>query len=294
MLNLDQLQAFAHVVELGSFTAAADRAGLTQPAVSLQIKLLEQRLGVRLIERVGRRAQPTVAGQELLGHVRRILQAVGDAEEAMTPHRNGTAGRVRIGSGATASIHLLPLAIKKAKARMPGLEVTVRIGDTGDILRELEANALDVAVVTLPAPGRSFEIEPFYEDEMMAVAPRGAVMPEGGPDAAFMAAQTLLLYEGGNTRRSTDEWMAEAGVKAAPAMEFGSVEAIKELVAAGLGWSILPGLALKRDRQADIEISPVRPRLVRQLGIVIRRDKHLGRGLREMMKSLRETGAPGA
>jgi DNA-binding transcriptional LysR family regulator len=76
-------------------------------------------------------------------------------------------------------------------------------------------------------------------------------------------------------------------------MEFGSVEAIKELVAAGLGWSILPGLALRRDRAGFLETSPANPRLVRGLGMVVRRDKHLSRGLREMMKSLREVGSRG-
>src|SRR6478752_3885622 len=101
--GFDQLQTFIHIAELGSFTAAADKAGVTQPAVSLQIKLLEQRQGVRLIERVGRRAQPTAAGLEFLDHARRIMRELADAEEAMTPHRNGESGRVRIGSGATAS-----------------------------------------------------------------------------------------------------------------------------------------------------------------------------------------------
>ncbi len=289
--GFDQLQTFVHVAELGSFTAAADKVGITQPAVSLQIKLLEQRLGVRLIERVGRRAQPTTAGLEFLAHARRMIQEMADAEEAMTPHRNGESGRVRIGSGATACIHLLPLAISRARRKMPGLEIIVRIGNTDDILRDLEANALDLAVVTLPAPGRSFEIEEVYEDELMVVAPRGSVIPDGGPDAAFFNDKTLLLYDGGNTRRTIDEWMGQAGLVARPAMEFGSVEAIKELVAAGLGWSILPGMALKRDRADFLEIAPVNPPLVRKLGMVVRRDKHLSRGLREMMKSLREVGS---
>jgi DNA-binding transcriptional LysR family regulator len=289
--GFDQLQTFIHIAELGSFTAAADKAGVTQPAVSLQIKLLEQRLGVRLIERVGRRAQPTAAGLEFLAHARRIMRELADAEEAMTPHRNGESGRVRIGSGATASIHLLPLAISRARKKMPGLEIIVRIGNTDDILRDLEANALDVAVVTLPAPGRSLEVEAFYDDELMVVAPRGSIIPPGGPDAAFVNAKPLLLYDGGNTRRTIDEWMAQAGLVARPVMEFGSVEAIKELVAAGLGWSILPGLALKRDRAGFLETAPVNPPLVRKLGMVVRRDKHLSRGLREMMKSLREAGS---
>jgi DNA-binding transcriptional LysR family regulator len=288
--GFDQLQTFIHVADLGSFTAAADKAGVTQPAVSLQIKLLEQRLGVRLIERVGRRAQPTVAGMDFLVYARRIMQELASAEEAMTPHKSGRAGRVRIGSGGTASAHLLPMAIKMAKARMPGLEIIVRIGNTDEVLRDLEANTLDLAVVTLPASGRSFEIEEFCDDELLAVASHGSSFPEGGPDASFVNEQMLLLYDGGNTRRSIDEWMGSAGLVARPAMEFGSVEAIKELVAAGLGWSILPAMALKRDRAGFLEISPVNPPLVRKLGMVIRRDKHLSRGLREMMKALREVG----
>ncbi len=288
MFNLDQLAAFISVVDLGSFTAAADKVGLTQPAVSLQVKLLEQRLGVRLIERVGRRAQPSPAGFDLLPHARHIIEACSMAEEAMTPFREGSVGRVRIGSGGTASIHLLPRAIAMAKKRMPDLEIIVRVGDIDEILRDLEVNALDLAVVALPAAGRSIEIEPFHEDELLAVAPKGSAMPEGGPDAEFMKDRTLLLYEGGNTRRATNEWFEASGFRPEPAMEFGSVEAIKELVAAGLGWSILPHMALRRDTSDLLVASPLRPRLVRQLGMVLRRDKHLTKGIREIMKSLRE------
>jgi DNA-binding transcriptional LysR family regulator len=288
MINLDQLAAFVSVAELGSFTATADRAGVTQPAVSLQIKLLEQRLGVRLIERVGRRAQPSAAGVEFLAHARKIIEQCDTALDAMAPYRQGATGRVRIGSGGTASIHLLPRAIAAAKKRMPGLEITVKIGNTDEILRDLESNALDLAVVTLPAAARSLEVEIFYEDELLAVAPRGSDMPEGGPDAAFLQQKVMMLYDGGNTRQATDKWFADAGIRAQPVMEFGSVEAIKELVAAGLGWSVLPSLALRRDRAGYLATSPVKPRLVRQLGIVMRRDKHLTRGLREIVKCLRD------
>jgi len=195
---------------------------------------------------------------------------------------------VRIGSGGTASIHLLPRAIAAAKKRMPGLDIIVRIGNTDQLLRDLEANAIDLAVVTLPASGRSLEIEPFYEDEFLAVAPKDSRMPEGGPDAGFLNGKTLLLYEGGNTRRTTNAWFEAAAVKNKPAMEFGSVEAIKELVAAGVGWSVLPGLALKRGGTTSLLTSPVKPKLVRQLGMVVRRDKHLTKGLSEVMQCLRD------
>ena len=177
-LKLDQLATFVHVADLGSFTAAADKEGLTQPAVSLQVKGLEQRLGVRLIERVGRRAQPTAAGLDLLAHARRLLQDAAAAEEAMMPHRDGASGRVRIGSGGTASIHLLPRAISAARKSMPGLEITVHIGNADDVLRDLEANSLDIAVIALPASGRNLEIEPFYEEELLAVAPAGSRMTQ--------------------------------------------------------------------------------------------------------------------
>jgi len=288
MLSLDHLYAFVSVVDLGSFTAAAEKIGLTQPAVSLQVKLLEKRLGIRLIERVGRRAQPSPAGTEMLSYARRVLDECASAEQAMGPYKKGVVGRVRIGSGGTASIHLLPRAIAAVKKRMPGLDIIVRIGNTDQLLRDLEANALDLAVVTLPASGRSLEIEPFYEDEFLAVAPKDSRMPEGGPDAGFLNGKTLLLYEGGNTRRTTNAWFEAAAVKNTPAMEFGSVEAIKELVAAGVGWSVLPGLALKRGGTTPLLTSPVKPKLVRQLGMVVRRDKHLTKGLSEVMKCLRD------
>jgi DNA-binding transcriptional LysR family regulator len=107
-----------------------------------------------------------------------------------------------------------------------------------------------------------------------------------------MKTRTLLLYEGGNTRRATNEWFETGGAQPEPAMEFGSVEAIKELVAAGLGWSILPEMALRRERSDRLVTSPLKPRLVRQLGMVLRRDKHLTRGLREVMKALRDFQTP--
>jgi DNA-binding transcriptional LysR family regulator len=95
-LNLDQLRTFGLVIETGGFSAAADRLGLSQPAVSLQIRQLERRLAVRLVERVGKRAQATPAGMELLRHVPHIDGAVENAIDALAGHASGVAGRVRL------------------------------------------------------------------------------------------------------------------------------------------------------------------------------------------------------
>ncbi|MDC7785178.1 LysR family transcriptional regulator [Rhodoplanes sp. TEM] len=286
-VTLDQLRTFCDVAALGSFSAAAERAGLTQPAVSLQIRMLERRLGVRLIERLGRRAQPTPAGRDLLLHAGRIGDEFAEALAALAPHRAGTVGRVRIGTGATACIYLLPSLLRALRRRLPGLEITVETGNTDVILDRLAANALDVALATLPISGRSFHLGPVYEDELVAVAPPGTALPPR-VGAALLADKPLVLYEaGGSTRRVIDRWFARAGRTPKPVMELGSVEAIKELVGAGLGWAVLPRLAVSAaEGRGRVVVRPLSPRLSRTLAVVLRRDKRLDRGLRAVVDAL--------
>ena len=287
--KLDQLQTFAHVVDLGSFSAAAARLGLTQPAVSLQVRQLERRLGVRLIERVGRRATATAAGEELLEHAKRIDETVSAALDGMASHASGALGRVRIGTGATACIYLLPPLLRDLRRRLPTLEITVRTGNTADFLRDLDENTLDVGFVTLPASGRMLEVTPVMEDEFVAIAAADdAPLPETlTPER--LAERPLVLYEaGGNTRRVVDDWFAQDGIAPTPVMDLGSVEAIKQLVGAGLGCAVLPGTAV---RDAGGPGSPIvsrslTPKLSRTLALIVRRDKILTRGLREVMGAL--------
>ena len=124
-INLDQLHGFATAIELGSFSAAAQRLDLTQPAVSLQVRQLEKRLGTPLVERAGRVLRPTAAGAELLAHVGRIDAAVSDALDAVARHADGTAGCVRLGTGATACIFLLPPVLRSLRQRFAGQGVQV-------------------------------------------------------------------------------------------------------------------------------------------------------------------------
>jgi DNA-binding transcriptional LysR family regulator len=291
-LNLRQLHAFADVIELGSFSAAAERLNLTQPAVSLQIRQLESRLGVRLIERIGRRARPTTAGTALLEHVRQIEEAVAGALEAVASHRTGTVGRVRLGTGATACIYLLPALLRCLRSAFPSLEIVVSTGNSPDILKALEENSIDVALVTLPAPGRIFQVTPVLDDEQVAVFAADGEPPPPVVTPATLAMRPVVLYEsGGNARRVVDDWFLRAGLKLKPAMELGSVEAIKELVGAGLGCSVLPRLAVTGIGARDhILVRPLAPPLHRTLGIVLRRDKRLDRGLREVVAALQGLG----
>lgn len=284
-LNLDQLNAFVEVATRGSFSAAARGLHLTQPAVSFQIRELERRLGVPLVERVGRRAGTTGAGRALLSHAAEVRKAVERLETAIARHRGDETGSVTIGTGATACIYLLPEALRRLKARFPGLEIAVRTGNTREIVQAVEDNALDVALVTLPAPGRSITTQLVMKDEMLAYFP-----PPGPPRTpigpATMAGGPLLLYEpGGNSRRVIDDWFLRASLAPKPVMELGSIEAIKQLVAAGLGAAILPGLSLTREA-ARGAARRLQPRLYRELGLVMRRDKPLSPGLREVVDEL--------
>ncbi len=288
-LKLEQLRTFTEVVALGSFSAAAERLQLSQPAVSLQVRQLEKSLGVRLIERVGKRSTPTAAGLELLHHAKQIDEAVSSTLDSMASHASGALGRVRIGTGATACIYLLPPVLRDLKQQFPDLEITVATGNTADVLKAVEENRLDIGLVTLPATGRMFDITPLLDDAYLAVAPADDDRLPDVATPAALAKLPLLLYEaGGNTRRVVDEWFARAGIVPAPVMDLGSVEAIKELVGAGLGYAVLPGTAVRSiDVRQPIVSHPLSPQLNRKLALVLRRDKILTKGLREALKGLR-------
>jgi DNA-binding transcriptional LysR family regulator len=277
-LNLDHLRTFAQVIELGSFSAAAERGGVTQPAVSLQIRQLERRFGLKLVERIGRRAGPTAAGLELLSH-----------ELAMTAHASQVSGRIRLGTGATACTYLLPPILADLRRRFPALDIVASTGNTADMLRGLENNTLDIGLVTLPAPGRMFQVTPVLDDEFVAIFPARdpAAIPAAATPQALAQLPLVLFEPGARTRRLVDDWFEEAGLAAKPVMELGSTEAMKEIVAAGLGCAMLPRLAVSGagQRQA-LEVRSLAPRLSRSLAIVLRRDKPLSRGLRHLQDSL--------
>jgi DNA-binding transcriptional LysR family regulator len=291
-LKLDHLQTFIDVIELGGFSAAAERLQLSQPAVSLQIRQLERQLGVRLIERVGKQAMPTAAGAELLEHARRINADVKAALDGMASFASGTLGRVRIGTGATASIYLLPPILGSLRQQFPDLEITVRTGYTGEMLKWLEESVIDIGFVTLPAEGRNFEVTPVLEDDYVAISAADDDRLEEVVTPISIASLPLILFETGlNTRRIIDEWFARAGVRLKAVMHLDSIEAIKELVGAGHGYAIVPGSALRRaGERVPLIRRPLSPMLHRKIGLVVHRDKPMTRGVRETFNAIRRLG----
>jgi DNA-binding transcriptional LysR family regulator len=242
------------------------------------VRQLEELLRLPLLERVGKRAVATPAGEVLLRHAERVFAERRAAREAVERLRGVVAGRIRLGTGATASIHLLPPLLRRLCARYPELELIVVTGNAAAMTAAVAKNELDVAIVTLPARGRELAVSPFFTDPLVAItaADRPGPGPRRGPvGPAELARHPLILYERGGTIRSViDQWFRRAGHTPRAALELGDGEAIKKMVAAGLGTSIAPAISIRAEvRGGRLRALPLTPALSRQLGVVRRRDK---------------------
>jgi DNA-binding transcriptional LysR family regulator len=275
-LQVTHLRTLQAIAQHGSFSRAAQALRLTQPAVSMQLRHLERALGLPLLERVGKRAFPTRAGQLLLTHADRALRELEAGVERVQALRGVVAGRVRLGTSASISIYLLPPALRRFRARYPETEVVVVTGNAAEITRAIVANALDVGIVSLPVRDRELAVTPFFRDELVAIAP-----PERAwrrlkvVDPPTLAGHPLILFEAGATlRRVIDGWFHRAGVAPRAPMELGNTEAIKKLVEAGLGLSVTSWFSVKSEvRAGALTAMRLAPPLERQLGLVRRRDK---------------------
>jgi DNA-binding transcriptional LysR family regulator len=275
-LQVAHLRTLQAIARHGSFSRAAQALNLTQPAVSMQVRHLEQALGSPLLERVGKRAFPTRAGEVLLAHADRALRELETGVERVQELRGVVAGRVRLGTSASISIYLLPPALRRFRARYPETEVVIVTGNAAEITRAVVANELDVGIVSLPVRDRELGVSPFFRDELVAIAPRERQWRKTRVvDAPALARHPLILFEAGATlRRIIDAWFHRAGVSPRSPMELGNTEAIKKLVEAGLGLSITSWFSVASEvRARTLTAIHLAPPLERQIGLVRRRDK---------------------
>jgi DNA-binding transcriptional LysR family regulator len=289
-LRLSQLRTLREVARRGSFSRAAEALRLSQPAVSLQVRQLEQGFGATLIERVGKRAFATAAGETLLAHGERVFAELDAARLALS-RKGEVAGPVRLGTGATASIYLLPPLLRRLRLRHPALELSIATGNTREIVQAVVDNALDLAIVTLPVGARELTVTPFYRDPLVIIAPPEARWRgKASITPAALAHEPVIPFErGGATRTVTDRWFAAAGAAPRIAMELGNAEATKKLVGAGLGLSIISAIAVKEEVAAgELILLAPKPRLSRMLGLVRRRDKPSTPALAAVLAALDE------
>jgi DNA-binding transcriptional LysR family regulator len=271
-LNLDQLRALSEVVQHGSFSAAARRLNLTQPAVSLQVRELERRFGVRLIERMGKHAHATAPGRDLVEAARRILRECDLADAAMSRFRDGSIGRVHVGTTLTALTYRLPPILRRLRLDHPGIDLHVTQMPTRHSVENIIQSKVDFALVTLPVDRGQLQITPLRSEMLVAIFPAGArdVPDEVTPD--YVARQPLLMeHTAGAVHALVLGWLSGHERMLRTTMHLGTIEALKSAVAADLGMSIVPEVAVA-GRMPGIIVRPLRPVLPCTLALIERGD----------------------
>ena len=168
-MDLRRLEIFVRVAEFGSFSRAAEALFLTQPTVSEHIRALEDELGVQLLDRLGRGAAPTPAGQLLLGYARKLLTLAGEAQQAVDQFQGRVSGELIVGGSSIPGEYVLPALIGAFRAKHPEIAVTLLIGDSRSVQEWVEAGRVEIGVVGVRPTGRSLESRQLMADELVVV-----------------------------------------------------------------------------------------------------------------------------
>ena len=270
-ISLDRLRTLVAIADHGSFADAARLLNLAPPTVSLHIADLEERVGGALLTRARSRVQPTAVGHTLIDHARRLL---ADAEQALADVERqvlGLSGRVRLGASTGVIAQLIPHALEYLEREHPGIDLQVSVLTSQQTLQKLDSGSLDIGVIALPqAPVRGLEIHPWRRDPIMAFLPARRECPDV-VTPEWLAAQPLVLNDS-TTRlsRQVAQWFVASGLQPTPRIHLNFNDAIKSLVAAGYGATLLPHEATTPLPEPRIIMRPVQPALWRELGVAHR------------------------
>lgn len=290
-INLDQLRTFVEVISQGNFSAAGRQLNLTQPAVSLHVRELEQRFGVRLVERVGRQAYATAPGRDLVEHAHRIFHDCDEIESAMRRFRDGWLGRVHIGTTLTALTYELPPVFRKIRTEYPGIDLLVTNMPTRESIENIIKNAIDIALVTLPIKEPRLRITPLRPEMLVAIIPADAKEIPDVVTPAFAARQSLVLeHDRGAVHALVAQWLAGEMPLPGRPMLVGTVEAMKTVVSLGLGMSIVPDVAVAQSTPNYV-VRPLKPPMPCTLGLIELRNKPGGPALDIVRRELFELRA---
>ena len=254
-LDTRQLRAFVTLARRGSFTMAAQELHLSQSAVSHSMKALETDLGCRLFDRMSKKVLLTHAGEQLLQHADKILLEMSAARESISQLGKWGRGRLRVGASTTACQYILPEVLNDFKKSYPDAIIAVEPGDTREAIELLRNNQIDLGLVLEPKRDDDFEFTPLVTDEMQFVmAPSHPWAQAGRVVRDEIPTQQYVLYNKNSfTFELVEEYFSAEDMVLNMIMEFGSMEAIKELVKLGLGVSILaPWIARKEIESGEL------------------------------------------
>ena len=296
MLNITfrQLKIFESVSRHLSFSRAAEELHLTQPAVSMQVRSLEDVAGVPLTEQVGKRIHLTAAGEEMARHARRMAQQLRELEETMVQLRGARGGRIVIGIVSTAK-YFAPRMLAAFRRSHPEVELRIEVHNREQVVDLLGENRIDVAIMGRPPQAFETVAEVFADHPLIFVAePEHPLVGRERIDPKELAGKTFLIRETGSGTRSTMEaFFAENGIKPRSAFEMASNETIKQAVMAGMGIAFISahtcGLELEAKRLVPLSVAgtPV----LRQWFVVRRAEKRMLPAMNDFICFLRDDGA---
>jgi len=273
-MDIHRLEVFCKVVELQSFTKAADASFLTQPTVSEHIRVLEEMAGERLLDRFGREVMPTPAGKILYKYARQMIQLRNEALQALDRYKGVLSGHLNIGASTIPGTYTLPALIGSFKSAYPTIQITLKISSSGQIVEKILDGTLEAGLIGAKWADRRIILEEAFADELVLAVPHNH--PWASKDAVTLeelAAEPFILRErGSGTRIVTFQALEGAGFdpsRLKPMAEMGSTEAIRQGIKAGIGVSILSAQAVAEDvERKTLAIVPLE-------GIQIRRPFYL-------------------
>jgi LysR family hydrogen peroxide-inducible transcriptional activator len=283
-LTLKQLRYFEAVAKYGHFGHAAEACAISQPAISVQIKELEETLGAILFERGGRQIRLTAFGELIAERARNILQSVDDLSDLTRANQDQLTGRLRIGIIPTIAPYLLPKIIRELSLSYPDLDLNIRETQTETLINELTAGKLDTAIVALPVSEPSLIETPLLDENFVLVRNQDdATNPV--PDPAKLHEMRLLLLEEGHCFR--DQALSFCGMRPnlpREGMDGSSLGTLVQMVGAGIGVTLIPDMAVTIEtKSADVAISRFsNPQPTRTIGMVWRKTSPITKQLMQL------------
>jgi DNA-binding transcriptional LysR family regulator len=298
-ITLRHLRIFEAVARHGSISRAAGELHLTQPAVSMQMKQLEEQIGLPLLEQIGRRICLTEAGQMLRVHARDIAGRMAHLNASMEQFRGLERGLLRLAVVSTAN-YFLPALIAEFNARHPGVRISLQVGNREFMLCALADSSTDLAITGQPPDGVDVVAQNFKENPLVVIAsPSHALAGQGHVSMARLAQEILVMREpGSGTRAAAERHFAAQGLVMRGGCEFGTNEAIKQAVRAGLGVAVVSAQTIELELQTGcLAVLPVEGfPIVRQWYVVHRTQHRLSAAadtFRNMLLALDPAGMPG-
>jgi DNA-binding transcriptional LysR family regulator len=279
---------FRAVAENSSFTLAGQHLNVAQSAISRKIRLLEEELGEKLFRRVSKRVFLTPAGETMMRYTHRVFQELRNAALEVADHTQMKRGTLRIGSGMTACMYVLPPVIEQFQSSFPNIEVQVITGTADTLIQQIRNGRIDLGVLTLPLWSPDLEVTPFTSEEMVLVAsPRNRKLAKRRTIRARELAdhRMILFSQGTSTRAVLDQYFTRIGVAPRAAMESENVATIKPLVRINLGVALLPLRSVAAEaKHGELHYLRIRDeKIVREVGLVCHKGDYKPKALAEMI-----------